>query len=45
MSSPTELYNKMLELYLNRVNPGWALWHSAQAAKPHSTQEKAYGQT
>ena len=29
-----ELYGKMLELYPNRVNPGWALWSSAHAAKP-----------
>jgi glyoxylase-like metal-dependent hydrolase (beta-lactamase superfamily II) len=29
-----ELYAKMLELYPNRVNPGWALWNSARAAKP-----------
>jgi glyoxylase-like metal-dependent hydrolase (beta-lactamase superfamily II) len=29
-----ELYDKMLELYPNRVNPGWALWSSACAAKP-----------
>jgi glyoxylase-like metal-dependent hydrolase (beta-lactamase superfamily II) len=28
-----ELYNKMLELYPNRVNPGWALWSSACAVK------------
>ena len=28
-----ELYDKMLELYPNRVNPGWALWSSARAAK------------
>jgi len=28
-----ELYNKMLELYPNRVNPGWALWSSARAVK------------
>jgi glyoxylase-like metal-dependent hydrolase (beta-lactamase superfamily II) len=39
-----ELYDKMLELYPNRVNPGWALWSSARAAKPYSTQEKAHGQ-
>jgi len=31
-----ELYNKMLELYPNRVNPGWALWSSARAVKPPS---------
>ncbi|HTA39673.1 MAG TPA: MBL fold metallo-hydrolase [Candidatus Acidoferrales bacterium] len=29
-----ELYDKMLEIYPNRVNPGWALWGSARAAKP-----------
>jgi glyoxylase-like metal-dependent hydrolase (beta-lactamase superfamily II) len=28
-----ELYDKMLEIYPNRVNPGWALWSSARAAK------------
>jgi glyoxylase-like metal-dependent hydrolase (beta-lactamase superfamily II) len=33
-SSAQELYDKMLELYPNRVNPGWALWSSAHAAKP-----------
>jgi glyoxylase-like metal-dependent hydrolase (beta-lactamase superfamily II) len=27
------LYEKMLELYPNRVNPGWALWSSARAIK------------
>ena len=29
-----ELYDKMLALYPTRVNPGWALWSSANAAKP-----------
>ena len=29
-----ELYDKMLELYPDRVNPGLALWSSARAAKP-----------
>ena len=29
-----ELYDEMLELYPNRVNPGWALWSSARAVKP-----------
>jgi len=29
-----ELYDKMLELYPNRVNAGWALWSSARAVKP-----------
>ena len=28
-----ELYDKMLELYPNRVNPEWALWSSARAVK------------
>jgi glyoxylase-like metal-dependent hydrolase (beta-lactamase superfamily II) len=28
-----ELYDKMLELYPNRINPGWALWSSARAVK------------
>jgi glyoxylase-like metal-dependent hydrolase (beta-lactamase superfamily II) len=28
-----ELYDKMLELYPTRVNPGWALWSSASAVK------------
>jgi glyoxylase-like metal-dependent hydrolase (beta-lactamase superfamily II) len=28
-----QLYDKMLELYPNRINPGWALWSSARAVK------------
>jgi hypothetical protein len=28
-----ELYDKMLELYPDRVNPGLALWLSARAVK------------
>jgi len=28
-----ELYDKMLKLYPNRVNPGWALWSSVRALK------------
>jgi hypothetical protein len=32
-----ELYDKMLELYPNRVNPGWALWSSARAVKSGSS--------
>ncbi len=28
-----DLYDKMLELYPNRVNPGWALWSSVGAVK------------
>jgi len=28
-----ELYDQMLALYPNRVNPGWALWSSARAVK------------
>lgn len=31
-----ELYDKMLDLYPNRVNPGWALWSSARAVKSNS---------
>ncbi len=38
-----ELYKEMLAIYPERVNPP-VLWYSAQAAKPYSTQEKAYGQ-
>jgi glyoxylase-like metal-dependent hydrolase (beta-lactamase superfamily II) len=29
-----ELYDEMLKLYPDRINPGWALWNSARAAKP-----------
>lgn len=32
-----ELYDKMLELYPNRVNPGWALWSPARAVKSGSS--------
>jgi glyoxylase-like metal-dependent hydrolase (beta-lactamase superfamily II) len=28
-----ELYDEMLRIYPNRVNPGWALWSSARAMK------------
>lgn len=28
-----ELYHRMLELYPNRISPGWALWSSARAIK------------
>ena len=31
--SAQELYDLMLALYPNRVNPGWALWSSAKAVK------------
>jgi glyoxylase-like metal-dependent hydrolase (beta-lactamase superfamily II) len=34
-----ELYDKMLALYPNRVNPGWALWSSACAVKPWDERE------
>jgi len=30
-TSAQDLYNKMLELYPNRINPAWALWNSARA--------------
>lgn len=33
-STAQELYDRMLELYPNRVNPGWVLWSSARAVKP-----------
>ena len=33
-----ELYDKMLDLYPNRVNPGWALWSSACAVKPQTAE-------
>jgi glyoxylase-like metal-dependent hydrolase (beta-lactamase superfamily II) len=37
-----ELYDKMLQIYPNRVNPGWALWSSARAVKSLSqTAENA----
>ncbi len=29
-----DLYDKMLELYPNRINRGWALWSSVRAVKP-----------
>lgn len=32
-NSTRELYDAMLELYPSRVNPHWALWGSARAAK------------
>jgi glyoxylase-like metal-dependent hydrolase (beta-lactamase superfamily II) len=28
-----ELYDKMMEIYPNRINPGWALWGSVRAFK------------
>jgi glyoxylase-like metal-dependent hydrolase (beta-lactamase superfamily II) len=33
-TSAQDFYNKMLELYPNRVNPEWALWSSVRAVKP-----------
>jgi glyoxylase-like metal-dependent hydrolase (beta-lactamase superfamily II) len=33
-TSAQQLYDEMLKLYPNRVNPGWALWRSARAVKP-----------
>ena len=32
-STAQELYDKMLAIYPNRVNPGWALWGSVRAFK------------
>jgi len=29
-----DLYDRMMELYPNRINPGWALWSSVRAVKP-----------
>jgi glyoxylase-like metal-dependent hydrolase (beta-lactamase superfamily II) len=41
-TSAQGLYDKMLELYPNRVNAGWALWSSARAVKPlHPEAAKA----
>jgi glyoxylase-like metal-dependent hydrolase (beta-lactamase superfamily II) len=37
-TSARDLYDKMLALYPNRVNPGWALWSSAHAVKPASPE-------
>jgi hypothetical protein len=34
------LYDKMLELYPDRVNPGGALWLSARAVKPRFDQSE-----
>ena len=34
VATAQELYDRMLELYPNRVNPGWALWSSVRAVKP-----------
>jgi hypothetical protein len=36
-----ELYDKMLEIYPRRVNPGWALWSSVRSAKRRSTRPHA----
>ena len=33
-----ELYDQMLQLYPNRVNPGWALWGSARAMHARSSR-------
>jgi glyoxylase-like metal-dependent hydrolase (beta-lactamase superfamily II) len=30
-----ELYDEMLKLYPDRINPGWALWSSVRAVKSH----------
>ena len=37
-----ELYDKMLEIYPNRVNPGWALWSSARAVKSEIVAHASY---
>ncbi len=36
-----ELYDKMLELYPNRVNPWWALWSSVRAVKSGNNQHSS----
>ncbi len=36
-----ELYREMLQLYPNRINPGWALWSSARAVKSISRKTRA----
>jgi glyoxylase-like metal-dependent hydrolase (beta-lactamase superfamily II) len=33
-TTPQELYERMLELYPDRINPGGALWLTARAVKP-----------
>jgi glyoxylase-like metal-dependent hydrolase (beta-lactamase superfamily II) len=38
-TSGQDLYEKMVQLYPNRVNPGWALWSSARAVKPLNSEE------
>jgi glyoxylase-like metal-dependent hydrolase (beta-lactamase superfamily II) len=40
-TSTQQLYDKMLELYPNRVNPGWALWSSARAVKSVTAAPKS----
>jgi glyoxylase-like metal-dependent hydrolase (beta-lactamase superfamily II) len=40
-TSTQELYDKMLALYPNRVNPGWALWSSARAVKSVTAAPKS----
>jgi glyoxylase-like metal-dependent hydrolase (beta-lactamase superfamily II) len=35
-----ELYDKMLELYPKRINPGWALWSSARAVKAANSRSQ-----
>jgi len=36
-ASAQELYDRMLELYPKRLNPGWALWSSARAVMQAAT--------
>jgi hypothetical protein len=36
-----ELYDKMLQIYPNRVNPGWALWSPARAVKSGNNQHSS----
>jgi glyoxylase-like metal-dependent hydrolase (beta-lactamase superfamily II) len=37
-----ELYEQMLALYPGRVNPGWALWSSAQAVKGNTQRSGSH---
>jgi glyoxylase-like metal-dependent hydrolase (beta-lactamase superfamily II) len=35
-----ELYDKIMELYPNRVNPGWALWSSTRTVKSDDPERR-----
>ena len=42
-TSAQDLYKKMLELYPNRVNPGWALWSSAPCGQAVESGSRCLG--